>query len=130
MLLLPKALPSSAVSSAVGSGTAGPVLLDPRGAFVVHTPEALFVWTGAESPEAFGRAAEAAAEQLRKYEAPGARVVVVRQGEPLLLLLRCRSGCCCWLQGPLVQGPGHWCCWRVWPTTTLQEARPARAAGI
>eukprot|EP00803_Ostreobium_quekettii_P001769 evm.model.scf_2305.1 EVM.evm.TU.scf_2305.1 scf_2305:5508-14061(+) len=54
--------------------------LDPRGAFIVHCPQRLYVWIGDQCPEAFLRAARKFALQLGKYEnAP--KATEVRQGE-------------------------------------------------
>uniref|UniRef100_A0A061SBV6 Protein-tyrosine-phosphatase mkp1-like n=1 Tax=Tetraselmis sp. GSL018 TaxID=582737 RepID=A0A061SBV6_9CHLO len=47
---------------------AKPCALDPRGAFVVHTPERLFVWQGRRCPPGMVAAAERAAHQLHRYE--------------------------------------------------------------
>eukprot|EP00192_Tetraselmis_astigmatica_P005343 CAMPEP_0117665056 /NCGR_PEP_ID=MMETSP0804-20121206/9588_1 /TAXON_ID=1074897 /ORGANISM="Tetraselmis astigmatica, Strain CCMP880" /LENGTH=453 /DNA_ID=CAMNT_0005472407 /DNA_START=494 /DNA_END=1857 /DNA_ORIENTATION=+ len=49
-------------------GRSTPSALDPRGAFVVHTPKTLYVWRGARCPPAMEAAAEKTAQQLARYE--------------------------------------------------------------
>lgn len=54
--------------------------LDPRGAFVLHCPEKVYLWIGDRCPEAFIRAGRKFATQLMKYEnAPPC--IEVRQGD-------------------------------------------------
>lgn len=55
---------------ALSKGASGPSLaqLDPRGAFVVHTSAATFIWRGALCPPDFAVAAERAARQLVRFE--------------------------------------------------------------
>ena len=61
--------------------------LDARGAFVVHTRDALFVWRGAACGEAMTATAAAVAAQLIKYEgAPGPPVFTAAGAEPRELL--------------------------------------------
>lgn len=55
--------------------------LDPRGAFVLHTPTALYVWSGSQCPEAFTAAAQRFARQLQRYENAPEPAVFVDQGK-------------------------------------------------
>lgn len=58
-------------------------LLDPRGSFVLHDDNTVWVWLGASCicDNAFIKAANRFASQLLKYENPDAVVVSVKQGE-------------------------------------------------
>eukprot|EP00798_Chlamydomonas_sp_ICE-L_P017618 gene17618-23955_t len=60
--------------------------LDPRGAFIIQTPERMWVWTGAQCPDEFAERAEYHARLYPKYESASQSqeergVVVVRQDE-------------------------------------------------
>jgi hypothetical protein len=64
---------------------ARPAALDPRGAFVLHdasAPPALFLWLGAQCPEALAAAGRRAAEQLQRYEEAPPAVEVEQGREP------------------------------------------------
>lgn len=66
------------------ASAAAPAALDPRGAFVLHAPSAVYVWSGAQCPEAFAAAARRAADQLHRYEGAPSPAVEVEQGrEPV-----------------------------------------------
>lgn len=61
----------------------GSASLDPRGAFVLHSPASLAVWVGSACPEPFVAAAQRFAAQLQKYEgAPGPVTVLLQGSEP------------------------------------------------
>ncbi|KAI3425800.1 hypothetical protein D9Q98_007775 [Chlorella vulgaris] len=69
------------VAKPVPQYPAGVAGLDPRGAFVLQAPAALYIWVGGACPEPFVAAAHRFASQLQKYEAAAAEVVVVQQGQ-------------------------------------------------
>lgn len=54
--------------------------LDPRGSFVLHTSDAVYVWIGAQCPEAFTAAAQRFAGQLQRYE-DAAEPTIIEQGK-------------------------------------------------
>lgn len=71
--------------------------LDPRGAFVFHIPTTnhVYIWAGAQCPDAFVDAAKHFAGQLKKYEGAGLggeKAHVVRQGSEPQELLMALSG--------------------------------------
>lgn len=67
--IVPKYLSTSSASS-----------LDPRGAFVLQTESAVYVWKGTNSAEDFTIAASRFANQLKTYENAAGPVVSVNQG--------------------------------------------------
>lgn len=58
-----------------------PAALDPRGAFVLHAGREVFIWIGAQCPEAFATAARRVAGQLHRYEGASEEAQVVVQGQ-------------------------------------------------
>eukprot|EP00951_Prasinocladus_malaysianus_P019551 scaffold158159_cov48-Prasinocladus_malaysianus.AAC.1 len=60
---------------------AGSSSLDPRGAFVLHSPSDLYVWRGSRCPPAMSAAAERAAQHLHRYEKATWPPTMLREGE-------------------------------------------------
>lgn len=83
--------PTYLVSKFVSADSSNVNCLDPRGAFILHCPQKVYVWIGDQCPESFIQAGRRCAAQLAKYEnAP--RAVEIRQGEEnseLVTLLGC-----------------------------------------
>ncbi|KAK9834786.1 hypothetical protein WJX74_010479 [Apatococcus lobatus] len=84
--LVPKLLSSD--NSILGSPQPGTNFgLDPRGAFVIHSQDHLYVWQGQECHEGMAEAGTRAAERLVRYEGAAEPVISIHQGqEPLQLL--------------------------------------------
>lgn len=71
--------------------------LDPRGVFLLHLPERLYIWQGKQSLDPCLHAAQAAAALLRKYEGAPPAVHVLQGEEPAdlvaaLQLRTCSTG--------------------------------------
>lgn len=55
--------------------------LDSRGAFVVHVPSAIYVWTGKNCNSALSNSAMAAASQVIRYERAQGPIASIKEGE-------------------------------------------------
>ncbi|KAK6160290.1 hypothetical protein DH2020_003671 [Rehmannia glutinosa] len=55
--------------------------LDSRGAFIIHIPSALYVWTGKHCSPVMSDNARAAASQVIRYERAKGPVITVKEGE-------------------------------------------------
>ncbi|KAI3467612.1 hypothetical protein Pfo_024275 [Paulownia fortunei] len=55
--------------------------LDSRGAFIIHIPSALYVWTGKHCSPVMSDNARAAASQVIRYERAQGPVITVKEGE-------------------------------------------------
>eukprot|EP00013_Stygamoeba_regulata_P006041 CAMPEP_0177639568 /NCGR_PEP_ID=MMETSP0447-20121125/6090_1 /TAXON_ID=0 /ORGANISM="Stygamoeba regulata, Strain BSH-02190019" /LENGTH=747 /DNA_ID=CAMNT_0019141603 /DNA_START=122 /DNA_END=2365 /DNA_ORIENTATION=- len=55
--------------------------LDPRGAFILHTPSVVFIWAGRKCPPYLVDAAATEVARLQRYENATTNVVKVAQGE-------------------------------------------------
>jgi len=81
------------------SGRLGVAQLDPRGVFVVHAPETVYVWIGSQLgvvpggggafAERYTRAASDFAHHLIKYEFASPNLVIVNQGHEPAEFLGC-----------------------------------------
>ncbi|CAM8980020.1 unnamed protein product [Rhodiola kirilowii] len=59
----------------------GAVVLDSRGAFIVHVPTSLFVWIGKRCNPVMSNSAKAAAFQVVRYERAEGPIMIVQEGE-------------------------------------------------
>eukprot|EP00249_Psilotum_nudum_P024132 c29103_g1_i3 orf=830-2377(-) len=59
----------------------GAAALDSRGAFVVHVPDAIYVWVGQACDPTIGRAASEAADQVVRYERAQGPVTLCHEGQ-------------------------------------------------
>ncbi|KAL0336064.1 UNVERIFIED_CONTAM: Protein-tyrosine-phosphatase MKP1 [Sesamum radiatum] len=55
--------------------------LDSRGAFIIHIPSALYIWTGKHCSQVMSDNAKAAASQVIRYERAQGPVITVKEGE-------------------------------------------------
>ncbi|KDP26678.1 hypothetical protein JCGZ_17836 [Jatropha curcas] len=55
--------------------------LDSRGAFIVHVPNAIFVWTGKNCNSVMSNQAKLAANQVIRYERARGPIVIIKEGE-------------------------------------------------
>ncbi|KAH6771229.1 mitogen-activated protein kinase phosphatase 1 [Perilla frutescens var. hirtella] len=55
--------------------------LDSRGAFIIHVPSALYVWTGKHCSVMMSDNAKAAASQVIRYERAQGSVITIKEGE-------------------------------------------------
>ncbi|KAL0421467.1 UNVERIFIED_CONTAM: Protein-tyrosine-phosphatase MKP1 [Sesamum latifolium] len=55
--------------------------LDSRGAFIIHIPSALYIWTGKHCSQVMSDNARAAASQVIRYERAQGPVITVKEGE-------------------------------------------------